>query len=66
MQIIVTVRTGNAQMQTWGEIRDAIVDAAERAAQRHDEYEQPRDGDRATVTDVNGNVVGALVAIQDR
>jgi hypothetical protein len=33
---------------------------------RHDEYEQPREGDRVAVIDVNGNRVGALTTIEDR
>lgn len=66
MQIIVTVRTGNATMQTWEDVRNATVEALDRASAHFDADQEPRDGQVVGVWDTNGNRVGAVVVAEDR
>ena len=45
MQIIITVRTGNAAMQTWDDVECAVAEAVDKAAVRFDASAEPRAGD---------------------
>lgn len=64
--IVITVRTGNAQMSTWADVRDAVTTTVERMADRAGEEYAPAERDSAPAFDINGNRVGGLVVIEDR
>lgn len=56
--IIITVRTGNAAMQTWDDAEEALGDAITAAVERFSG--EPREGQSVGVWDVNGNRVGQI------
>lgn len=64
--VVITIRTGNAQMQAWGEIRDAVTTAVDRAADAYGEEYPPHESDTRAVYDINGNRVGGIAVIEDR
>lgn len=66
MQVIITIRTGNATMQLWNDVRDAVQEATDAAAERFGASFEPSPSEHLAILDVNGNRVGALVVVEDR
>lgn len=64
--IAITIRTGNAAMQTWDDVADLLTDMGRTIVERHEQYDEPRPGDTIPAIDENGNRVGGLVVIEDR
>jgi hypothetical protein len=57
MKIKLEITMGNAAVQTWGEVVEAIKNTVERYSGSDCE---PHDGESRKIYDGNGNVVGKL------
>lgn len=64
--IAITIRTGNAAVQTWDDVANMLVDMGHTILERHEEFTEPRPGDTIPALDLNGGRVGGLVVIEDR